>query len=103
LSLPVTQLLRTNNLEILFSHTRSEENSQAGTTGAIVQVMGFLSNLSGYQGPLSWAICPMSFSSLIVDTRQPALLAATAYFLGVVSLGQQPVFPQLASQSIQDF
>ena len=110
LSLPVTQLLRTNNLEILFSHIRSEENSQAGTTEAIVQVHGdsYLT-WNGYQGPTGQlSDLPHVFlqpGQLIVDTRQPALLAAAAYFLGVVSrLGQQPVFPQLvAAQSIEDW
>jgi len=41
LSLPVTQLLRTNNLEIFF-HTPAVKKSQAGTTEAIVQVHGIL-------------------------------------------------------------
>jgi hypothetical protein len=110
LSLPAAQLLRTNNLEILFSHTRSEENSQVGTMGAIAQVHGdSFFTWSGYQGPTGQlSDLPHVFlhpGQLIVDTRQPALLAATAYFLGVISrLGQQPVFPQLvASQSIKDW
>lgn len=111
LSLPGTQLLRSNNLEILFSHIRSEENSQLGTTGeTIIQVHGdsYL-NWNGYEGPTGQlSDLPHVFlkpGQLIVDTRQPALLAATAYFLGVTSrLGQQPVFPQLiAAQSIKDW
>jgi len=59
--------------------------------------MGFLSDLewlSGTHGAVERsAHVFLQPGQLIVDTRQPALLAATAYFLGVVSrLGQQPVF-----------
>jgi len=93
LSLPVTQLLRTNNLEILFSHTCSEENSQAGTTEAIVQVHGdsYLT-WSGYQGPTGQlSDLPHVFlqpGQLIVDTRQPALLAASLFQLSAVLSNQ---------------
>jgi len=86
----------------LFSHTPSEENSQAGTTEAI-EVHGIL-DLGGYQGPtgqLSDLCLSLQPGQLIVDTRQPALLA-TAYFLGVVSRLGQPVFSSTGShQSIK--
>ena len=111
LSLPVTQLLRTNELEVLFSYAPSEGTSQARPTGELtIQVHGdsYLS-WNGYQGPTgALSDLPQVFlqpGQLIVHINRPPLLAATAYFLGVVSrLGQQPVFPQLvASQSIKNW
>jgi len=87
----------------LFSHTRSEENSQAGTTEAVTVFMGFLSDLewlSGTQGQERSAPCLLQPGQLIVDNKP----IAYSLFPGVVTVGQQPVFPQLvAAQSIKDW
>ncbi len=111
LSLPTNQLLRTNNLEVVFAYAPNERNTEARPAGEIIiQVDGdsFLT-WNGYQGPSgTLSDLPHVFlqpGQLIVDTKRPALLAATAYLLGAISrLGQQPVFPQLIdSSSIQDW
>ncbi len=111
LALPTNQLQRTNNLEVVLAYAPSEGNSNANASEEIiVQIDGdsFLT-WNGYQGPTgTLSDIPHVFlqsGQLIVDTKKPALLAATAYLLGAISrLGQQPVFPQLIdSQNIQDW
>lgn len=111
LSLPTNQLQRTNNLEVVFAYAPNEGNSLNKTAGEIiVQIDGdsFLT-WNGYQGPSgTLSDLPHVFlqpGQLIVDTKKPALLAASAYLLGAISrLGQQPIFPQLIeSASIQDW
>jgi len=105
LSLPVTQLLRTNNLEILF-HTRSEENSQAGTTGYCPGSWDSYLTWSGYQGQGQLSDLPHVFlqpGQLIVDTRQA--LCCYSLFPGSCQPSWSATsFPQLvASQSIKDW
>lgn len=111
LALPTNQLQRTNNLEVVFAYAPNEGSSENKPLGEmIIQVDGdsFLS-WSGYQGATgTLSDLPHVFlqpGQLIVDTKKPALLAATAYLLGAISrLGQQPVFPQLIDlQNIQDW
>ena len=111
LSLPTTQLRRTNNLELVFSYAPSEASASNQSTGeVIIQVHGdsYLT-WNGYQAPTGeLSDLPHVFlqpGQLIVDTERPALIAATAYLLGAISrLGQQPVFPQLVdAASIQNW
>lgn len=111
LSLPTNQLVRTNNLEVVFAYAPNEGNGKFRQAGdMIIQVDGdsFLT-WNGYQGSTgTLSDLPHVFlqpGQVIVDTKKPALLAATAYMLGSISrLGQQPVFPQLLeSQNIQNW
>lgn len=112
LSLPTNQLQRTNNLEIVFAYAPGEGNSDARPPVGeiIIQVDGdsFLT-WNGYQGPTgTLSDLPHVFlqpGQVIVDTKKPSLLAATAYLLGAISrLGQQPIFPDLiGAHTIQDW
>ena len=111
LSLPTNQLQRTNTLEVVFAYAPNESGADNKQTGeVIVQIDGdsFVS-WNGYQGPTgTLSDLPHVFlqpGQLIVDTKKPALLAASAYLLGAIArLGQQPIFPQLVeAASIQDW
>lgn len=111
LSLPTNQLRRTNNLEVVFAYAPKEGSSPTRPAGeVIIQVDGnsFLT-WNGYQEPTGrLSDLPHVFlqpGQAIVDIKQPALLASTAYLLGAISrLGQQPVFPQLTdAQNVKDW
>lgn len=108
--LPTHRLAPTNTLETVFIYDPGEVGCQNQPKPISVQVQGDSSLTWQGNQDTTGKLSDLSHHALqpgqvIVDTQQPALLASSAYLLGVMShQGQQPVFAHLLeAKSIQDW